>query len=396
MEKMIVFLLVVVTRIKAKVVQSDISIDDLCPVLSSDQSSHTIYINCSNLNITSLDNISTEINTTTTTTTTMTTDNSTNTATNTETTITDKIDTTTTTTTTSSSQTVVGLDLSRNQLRSLDGGLLPSLLASLTWLDLSENQLSSPGLSEASLQPRGGERSSLLILNVSHNKISHLPPTLFASLDLLESLDLSFNPLTDLDGASSSAIGAVGSLQFLAVRGCGLRALQEEMMAGLRQLRTLDLSSNHFTRIDPSIRAAPALTSLIVDNNDIDVLDGASFEGLDQLHNLSVSFNRNLTTVEADSFSRLVALEDLRLSDNPALYWIHPAAWAKEDNQTDTEFSLKVFSLNNNSLTYLPSMLLPTFRDWSQIEVSPASELSDQAMPALCLVPGSTEQPLAV
>ena len=165
-------------------------------------------------------------------------------------------------------------------------------------------------------------------------------------------------------------------------------------MAGLSQLRTLDLSSNHFTRVDPSIRAATVLTSLIVDNNDLHILDETSFQGLEHLHNLSVSYNPNLTTIEADTFSRLESLEDLRLSHNPALYWIHPGAWAAEDSQTNTEFSLKVFSLKNNNLTYLPSMLLPTFRDWSQIEVKqsvrPVSSVS------LYLVPGPAEQPLAV
>ena len=363
MEKCLVILLVAVARIKTEVVDSNISINDLCSVLSNDQFSQTIYINCSHLNITNLNYIYTEPNITT--------------------------------SNTSRRGLVVGLDLSGNHLISLGGDLVTSLLASLTSLDLNHNQLDSRGLSETSLQPAGAERSNLTILNISHNKIGHLPPSLFAYLHHLETLDLSFNPLDQLDSDTSSAIGAVGTLQFLDLRGCGLRVLQEEMMAGLTQLRTLDLSSNHFTRIDPSIRAASALTSLIVDNNDLNILDETSFQGLEQLHNLSVSYNRNLTTVEANSFSRLVELEELRLSDNPGLYWLHPGAWAAEDSQTDTEFSLKVFSLNNNSLTYLPSTLLPTFRDWSHIEVRqvrPDWWLTD----SVCLVPGPTEQPLAV
>ena len=379
MKTFLVFLLVVVARIQTEVLQSDLSIYDLCSVPSRDQFSQTIYINCSNLNITNLYNISGEINT------------------NTNTTINSNITTTSNTNMTTRRVTVVGLDLSENQLSSLEGGLLASLLASLTSLDLNHNELNSRGLTETSLQPAGAEKSNLTILNLSHNKIDQLPATLFAYLDHLETLDLSFNPLAQLDSQTSSAIGAVASLQFLDLRGCHLRILPEEMMAGLTQLRTLDLSSNHFTRIDPSIRAASALTSLIVDNNDLNILDETSFQGLEQLHNLSVSYSQNLSTIEADTFSRLVELEDLRLSHNPAFYWIHPGAWAAEDSQTNTEFSLKVFSLNNNSLTYLPSMLLPTFRDWSQIEVSQTSVLARSAVVcSLCLVPGPSEQPLAV
>lgn len=444
MEKLLVILLVTVAGVKTVEVESNISIYDLCicSVLSRDQFSQTIFINCSHLNITNLNNISPDINiinntksnitntsnnsiTTTDntiiTTTDNTIDNTTDKTTDHTSDTTGKNNTansnniidntthtfdTTETPTNSTSETtkndisrkVVGLDLSGNMVMRLEGELVASLLASLTSLDLSQNQLTSAGLTEASLQPAGAEKSNLRILNLSHNQIDQLPATLFAHLDHLETLDLSFNPLGELDSATISAIGAVSSLQFLDLQGCGLRALQEEMMAGLTQLRTLDISSNHFTRIDPSIRATPVLTSLIVDNNDLELLDETSFQGLDQLHNLSVSHNQNLSIIEADTFSRLVDLEDLRLSHNPGLYWVHPGAWAGEDSESETVFSLKVFSLNNNSLTYLPSMLLPTFRDWSHIQVRTEShciQMTPQCE-GLSLVSGPPEQPLAV
>ena len=297
-----------------------------CGHLNRSDPSTSLYVNCSNMNLTELTSVS--------------------------------------------SKPLLGLDLSHNLLTSPGEESLRSLLGSLSYLDLSYNQINSSGLTEQSFQPEQGEQSNLTVLNLSHNQINSLPLNLFSSLHSLQTLDLSFNPFRQLDVNTSLAISLLGSLQFLDLSGCELGSLQEAMMSGLSSLRSLDLSDNHLRRVDPAILACSHLTSLILDNNHLASLNRTSLQGLHQIHNLSISYNTHLTVIEEDTFSSLVNLEDLRISHNPSLYWIHPNAWSTERNDTKTEFSLKVLSLNSNNLTYLPSMLLPTFKDWYQIEVS--------------------------
>ena len=304
-------------------VSSNISLYDSCDGLNRSQTASRLYLNCSHLNVTVLE---------------------------------------------LTSLPLAGLDLSHNLLTS-PGDQLRSLLASLSYLDLSHNQINSAGLTDQTLRAEQGEESNLTVLSLSHNQIQSLSSNLFSGLHRLETLDLSFNPLRQLDINTSLAIGLLGSLQFLDLRGCELRSLQEAMMAGLTSLRSLDLSDNHLRTVDPAIRAVKGLKSLVIDNNQLVMLDRTSFEGLDHIQNLSVSYNLNLTFIEEDTFTNLVHLEDLRLAHNPSLYWIHPNAWSTERNDTSSQFSLKVFSLNDNNLTYLPSMLLPTFKDWYEIEV---------------------------
>ena len=162
----------------------------------------------------------------------------------------------------------------------------------------------------------------LIDLSLTNNRIHSLPSAIFAQLGNLE--ELSFNPLGDMDDSTATAIGSVVSLHFLSLSECQLSFLPEPLLSGLTQLLRLDLSGNYFTSVDPRIRLAPSLASLALDNNHIQILDHTSFEGLENIRNLSVSENLYFSKIEKDTFTPLLNLEDLRIIKNPSLSWIHP------------------------------------------------------------------------
>ena len=106
----------------------------------------------------------------------------------------------------------------------------------------------------------------LIDLSLANNRIHSLPPTIFSQLGKLEELDLSFNPLGDMDDSTATAIGSVASLHFLSLKECQLSFLPEPLLSGLTQLLRLDLSGNYFTSVDPRIRLAHSLAGLALDN----------------------------------------------------------------------------------------------------------------------------------
>ena len=46
-----------------------------------------------------------------------------------------------------------------------------------------------------------------------------------------------------------------------------------------------------------------------------------------RIHFNGLSYNKVLSTIEKNTFEATPDLEDLRLSHNPGLYWLHPEAW---------------------------------------------------------------------
>jgi Leucine-rich repeat (LRR) protein len=53
---------------------------------------------------------------------------------------------------------------------------------------------------------------ALIELSLANNRIHSLPPAIFSQLGKLEDLDLSLNPLDDMDDSTTAVIGSVVSL----------------------------------------------------------------------------------------------------------------------------------------------------------------------------------------
>ena len=188
------------------------------------------------------------------------------------------------------SSTIVDLDCSYNSIALDNPGGLRQLLPSLSRLDLSHNKIGN--ISVSSFRPLNDslvDIPPLANLDLSFNDLTFLPEFLFESLENLERLDLSSNPsLGELRAATTAALSSLKSLKTLRLRGCGLSIVPASLMSNLGNLQTLDISDNYFHRVDPGLRYALSLETLVLDNNLIDILDHSSFQGMKGLKNLSL------------------------------------------------------------------------------------------------------------
>ena len=166
---------------------------------------------------------------------------------------------------------MVSLDLSYNQLTLLPPLHFAQLAASLLNLNLAGNKLAVKGLSDASLQMDPEQHLTqpwmLETLSLADNRLHSLPADIFGQLGRLQSLDLSSNPLSEMDAATIQAIGGIASLLSLSLAHCRLASLSHGLLDGLTQLEKLDLSENPFTIVDPRLRSAPSITSLVLDRS---------------------------------------------------------------------------------------------------------------------------------
>ena len=87
--------------------------------------------------------------------------------------------------------------------------------------------------------------------------------------------------------------------------------------------------------------------------------------------------------MEKDTFLATPLLEEVRLSHNPGLYWIHPEvmhstvlyctvlyctqAWPLDTEDTDVPWRVRRLDLSWCGLTRLPSMLPTSYSDWATL-----------------------------
>ena len=86
-----------------------------------------------------------------------------------------------------------------------------------------------------------------------------------------------------------------------------------------------------------------------------------------RIHFNGLSYNQVLSTIEKNTFEATTELEELRLSHNPGLYWLHPEAWPLATLNTSLSWRLRSLDLSSCGLSYLPSMLPPSFNDWFKL-----------------------------
>ncbi|OAF69419.1 hypothetical protein A3Q56_02797 [Intoshia linei] len=132
---------------------------------------------------------------------------------------------------------VTSLDLSINNIESVLNMLNSSNL-NLRKLNLSFNRLST-------LLKQDFGSSEFTHLNFSHNRIVQLAPNLFKTMINLEVLDLSFNPIGNLDMASD-LFGSKSNLKYLNLEYTHIRTFYECNLFNLKKLTHLVLLNlNH-------------------------------------------------------------------------------------------------------------------------------------------------------
>lgn len=209
------------------------------------------------------------------------------------------------------------LHLQHNNLSAITSGALRGLHA-LTHLNLSYNQLES--LASDMLN----ETQQLQVLHLQSNRLYQLPADLFADLAELMVLDLSGNQLSS-------------------------HYIDSAVFVGLKRLVVLNLANNALTRIEShTFSALNFLQVLDMRNNSIGFIDDRAFHSLTNLHTLNLSGNR-LHIIGQDLFNGLFVLSHLVLNNN-LITLIDMHAFR---NCT----SLKELDLSSNQLSDVPAAI---------------------------------------
>ncbi|XP_066950508.1 protein slit-like isoform X2 [Macrobrachium rosenbergii] len=269
------------------------------------------------------------------------------------------------------------LDLSYNQLFSLEGSTLFMRLKDLTHLDLSHNRLT--GLTADFFR---GARS-LANLDLSGNHISCLSSKIIEHLPRLTDLDISSNPL-NCDCRSSWLSRWVAEKDAAAVPTCHLpevlrdvpitkvqphlltcqdsgREDDEEECAGSVYCppecdcrnTVVRCSRAHLTQIPRGI--PPDTSELYLDVNEIKSIDPERLKHLKVLKRLDLS-NNQITILSNKTFSELTQLSTLIVSYNKL-------GCMERDSLIGLK-SLRILSLHGNDVSFIPE---GTFRDLEAI-----------------------------
>ena len=250
------------------------------------------------------------------------------------------------------------LYLQNNSLSVLAPGLFSSLTY-LTVLDLTENQLTSEWVTSATFS--GLLR--LVVLGLSHNRVTQITGDMFHDLSALQVMDLSHNDLTSI---SDSTFSALVNLHRLDLSYNRLATMGARSLAGLHVLSSLSLSHNNLTGISPSalqncsslknlrfefnflknipeaVGQAKSLRTLRLSHNLLTEITATDLTELRNLQHLDVS-NNVLRSLCKECLTDLREMEVLDLSMNELSAIPH--------NSFDTNIGLKLLRLDGNKLS---------------------------------------------
>lgn len=255
------------------------------------------------------------------------------------------------------------LDVSNNQLSSVDSDWIDSNLGQLKVLRLQHNNLTkiagdafhgmhalthlNVSYNQLESLPNGmlNETRKLQELHLQNNKLYQLPSGLFHDLSELMVLDLSSNQLSNSYIDSWTFSGPTDA-----------DAIETMNGGGLKRLVVLNLANNALTRIDAqTFQSLMFLQVLDMRNNSIGFVDERAFMPLTNLHTLNLSGNR-LHIISAGLFNGMYVLSRLVLSNN-LITLIDRHAFRNCS-------SLKDLDLSSNQLTEVP----PAVRDLSMLK----------------------------
>lgn len=200
------------------------------------------------------------------------------------------------------------LSLKRNQINALDLLAFWGLEYHLDNLDIGYNQLTAVPADALRLL------RNLRTLNLEGNKISVLCNNDFSSLDRLEVLTLSRNPIVSIQNEAFRGT----RLSLLSLDGIALRrGLQDIPTKDLKNLRSLSLVDNALQEIPSGwFRGLSSLVSLNLDSNNISVIEPSDLDGI---HNtlVTLEINKNkLKKVPKRALRTLKVLDTLRMTHN--------------------------------------------------------------------------------
>uniref|UniRef100_A0A803YDC5 Leucine rich repeats and immunoglobulin like domains 1 n=1 Tax=Meleagris gallopavo TaxID=9103 RepID=A0A803YDC5_MELGA len=234
----------------------------------------------------------------------------------------------------------IGTNLSYNKLTEID----PSAFAEL--LNLQEMQLNNNELT--AIPSLGPAASNIRALHLHHNRIRSIEASQLKPYVALETLDLSFNDITEIrNGCFPQGL----HIKELYLGSNRISTLEPGAFDSLsRSLLTLRLSKNRITQLPVKAFRLPRLTQLELNRNRIRLIEGLTFQGLDSLEVLKLQRNNiskltdgafwglakmqvlhldynSLTEVNSGSLYGLSSLHQLHLSNN-SISRINPDGWS--------------------------------------------------------------------
>nr|CAD7405725.1 unnamed protein product [Timema cristinae] len=226
---------------------------------------------------------------------------------------------------------LLALDLSRNQLTSawINSGTFSGLIR-LVLLNLSHNRITK-------LDPTFfRDLYTLQILNLEHNQIETIPADTFAPMNNLHTLVLSYNRISYLDGYSMNGLYV---LSLLSLDNNILETVHPDAFRNCSSLQDLNLNGNVLTAVPLALKDMRLLRTVDLGENSISDLHDPGFK--------DASFNK-LTRVSSSSIPNSVEL--LFLNDN-LIHTVEPHTFLKKNNLTRVDlYANQIVSMELNAL----------------------------------------------
>ncbi|XP_038109180.1 leucine-rich repeat neuronal protein 1 [Culex quinquefasciatus] len=266
------------------------------------------------------------------------------------------------------------LDLSHNNI-SVIAKKAFFALSKLEVLDLSYNMLTTKSLVPAVFEgPYSADDyeplGQLRVLRLGYNQLHSLDANLFEHMPNLQELSLVSNVFKTIDTLTENALSSVRTLLSLDLSYMELNSVPGGFLNAIGDLTHLNLTGNLLETIPEGLRFAQKLKWLSLDENPIGNIQGDHvFPALKSLEYLSLSYMSPLKVIGRGAFSGLQALQEVHISNNPVLSYLHVDAFAREDPDDPTRQNwprVKRFYLHNNNLSTLDAQLLT---HWAEMEL---------------------------
>ncbi|XP_068143053.1 toll-like receptor 6 [Drosophila tropicalis] len=239
------------------------------------------------------------------------------------------------------------LDLSMNQITStwIDRNTFVGLIR-LVLLNLSHNKLSK-------LEPEiFSDLYTLQILNLRHNQLENIAADTFAPMNNLHTLLLSHNKLKYLD---AYALNGLYVLSLLSLDNNELIGLHPEALRNCSALQDLNLNGNQLKTIPLALRNMRHLRTVDLGENMIAMMEDTAFKGLHNLYGLRLIGNY-LENITMSTFRDLPSLQILNLARN-RLSFIEPGAFEMTSSIQAIRLDGNDLSDINNLFSNMPSLL---------------------------------------
>ncbi|CAL4222067.1 unnamed protein product [Meganyctiphanes norvegica] len=181
-------------------------------------------------------------------------------------------------------------------------------LSHLTILDISDNQLTSEWVTADTFHGL----VSLVVLSISHNRLTQVSFDMFKDLSGLQVLDLSHNYLSVI---ADKTFSSLANLHRLDLGFNHLLKVEAQTLSGLHVLSALSVAHNNISHIkDEAFDNCTNLRDIRLEYNSLSGIPGAIGK-INSLKTLRISHNI-LGTIKQDDFTHLSGLLHLDMSNN--------------------------------------------------------------------------------